>query len=446
MSFHKDANEYFREVLTFLREEDWLFNYPNTHIFVNRILDNFKTDWIRPLRCITNKELNDIPEGFVNSNWPTDFKELLVKIAALKQEIQHYNCSQQPVVLQPQVRLSAKKAHEISTLPLVIHDMCSKHNVTVLVDVGAGIGYLSLILHENYNYKVLAIEGSGEKVELALKYQAKFYPSTKGDVKFVHHFITENSATTIENLLSERNWKQNVGIVGLHTCADLSVTVLEIFQKLSYAKVMVVMPCCYHRMEERTLTPEQEQFKRFPVSETLRSVYGSLNGESFLRRPFLRLACQQTGNAWKHMSEEMHALHSKNCAFRAILEEVAREGNYTVRRLKRKSGKGNDSNYTMDAYVSNLKITHKLVTSGGTDAEIDSNFTAKMLEKWAEYKEKCYLVEILTALQTAIQSICENIVLLDRAQSLKENGINCDVYQITNDRISPRCHALLANK
>ncbi|KAK5647208.1 hypothetical protein RI129_002100 [Pyrocoelia pectoralis] len=446
-TFDEDPKEYFQEVLTFLRKEDWIYNYPNTHIFVNKILDNFRTDWVESLRNINNKELNDLPAGNVKSDWPTTFQQLLLKIASLKQKIEHYNPSCEHVILQPQIRLSAKKAHEITILPTVIHDVCKKLNISVLVDIGAGIGYLSHILHENYNYKILAIEGSSDKVDLALKYQDKYYPGSKSDVKFIHHFITENSASTIDGILRENNWNvENVGIVGLHACADLSVTVLEIFQKLHYAKVLVIMPCCYHRMEELTITTVKEEFKRFPVSETLKSTYISLNAESFLRRPFLRLACQQTGNAWENMNEEMHELHSKHCTFRAILQEVAHEGDYNVKRLKRKSRNCKSCDYTIENYANNLRKSHKLVTSDGIEVEIESDFIDKVLAKWENYKEKCYLVEILTALQTAIQSICENIVLLDRVHFLRENGVNCDIYKITDDRISPRCHALLATK
>lgn len=75
-------------------------------------------------------------------------------------------------------------------------------------------------------------------------------------------------------------------------------------------------------------------------------------------------------------------------------------------------------------------------------------FLEKMHQKWQQYKSHCHLIEVLTALQMALQSICENLVLLDRVEFLKENGgVQCvGVYKVTDDRISPRCHALVATK
>ncbi|KAF5274828.1 hypothetical protein FQR65_LT00411 [Abscondita terminalis] len=435
----------FVAVLSFLKDSQWIYNYPNTHILVNKVLDEFKPDWIRHLDCITNNELNDLPFGYINNNWPDSLQQFLRNILSLRCQIDMYKTKYEVPVLQSHDRLSVKKAHEIVRLAVVIHDLCQKHDISVIIDVGAGLGYLSYLLYEKYNYKILAIEGSEETYQLALKKQNEHHINTKECVKFIHHFITENSHNEIKTFLESTNWNiDKVCISGLHACADLSTTILDVFKKLDVAMAMAVMPCCYHRLEMSLNSEEEEKFLNFPKSKMLRDTYNKLHGQTFLRRPFLRLACQQTGSSWQCTTAEDHLIHSKNCTLRAILQEVAYEENLEIKRLKRKSKKIKDD---VVEYIKNVKSTHKLIKSDGSDYVIDeTEFATKMLKKWENYKDKCNLVEVLTAFQTALQSLCENIVLLDRVQYLRENGINGDIYKVTDDHISPRCHALVANK
>lgn len=114
--------------------------------------------------------------------------------------------------------------------------------------------------------------------------------------------------------------------MGLHACADLSVTILEIFQQLDFVKSLIIMPCCYHRLETRLVSAMEETFVNFPTSKSLNELYKNVNGERFLRKPFLRLACQQNCNLWKNMSLDEHERHSRSCIFRAVLQVVANGG------------------------------------------------------------------------------------------------------------------------
>jgi hypothetical protein len=116
-----------------------------------------------------------------------------------------------------------------------------------------------------------------------------------------------------------------------------------------------------------------------------------------------------------------------------------------VRRLKRKSGKLKPSpeiSEPFETYLTNLKHTHVLIGGEITDRQ----FLTKMREKWTQHKGKAYLIGALTAFQAAMQNICENVVLLDRVMFLKEKGVECFVVKVTDQGISPRCHALVAVK
>ncbi|KAJ8966340.1 hypothetical protein NQ314_003608 [Rhamnusium bicolor] len=102
--------------------------------------------------------------------------------------------------------------------------------------------------------------------------------------------------------------------------------------------------------------------------------------------------------------------------------------NCRVKRLKRKSGKSHvpDIEQDFQAYLENLKNTHQLEYDDGFVREKleinDERFMKKMHEKWNEHKGNCYLVEVLTGFQASIQSICENLILLDRVVFFKGKG------------------------
>lgn len=174
-------------------------------------------------------------------------------------------------------------------------------------------------LYENYNYKVLGLEGNIEKYKLALQRQNA---NSSAHVKYYHHFVTQSSVMEIMKLSSE-----NPSVLtGLHACADLSVTVKQLFLKLDFIKGLVIMPCCYHRLELLSENGNEDRFKNFPISDALKEIYCKRNGERFLRRYFLRLACQQSVASFCKMNEVEHRKHAEQCLFRAILEEVAKEG------------------------------------------------------------------------------------------------------------------------
>lgn len=113
--------------------------------------------------------------------------------------------------------------------------------------------------------------------------------------------------------------------------------------------------------------------------------------------------------------------------------------------MKRKSGLRTEDFYDINLAIENLKDTHLLTTQN--DEHIDhAVIKEKVSEKWKIYKDQYLVVESIIVLQNALQSMCENIVLLDRIEYLKEKGINGFVCKVTDDVISPRCFAIVATK
>lgn len=66
-----------------------------------------------------------------------------------------------------------------------------------------------------------------------------------------------------------------------------------------------------------------------------------------------------------------------------------------------------------------------------------------------KYENGGQLAEILTGLQTAIQEICETVVLLDKVQYVNELSVrnrSCFIRKITDEELSPRCFALIIER
>lgn len=174
---------------------------------------------------------------------------------------------------------------------------------------------------------MLGIEGSKEKFKLAVNMQEQYYNCSKPFVKYEEHFITESSGQALDK--SIRSYFPNDAktcVVGLHACADLSVTILKLFLEIEQVKCLALMPCCYHRLELKFSNSCNEAFINFPCSQIFKQIFDSLNGSSFLRIPFLRLACQQSKSCWLNLTLEEHVLHAKNCLYRAVLQLAIEKG------------------------------------------------------------------------------------------------------------------------
>lgn len=92
---------------------------------------------------------------------------------------------------------------------------------------------------------------------------------------------------------------------------------LKLFFKMENVQKLIVMPCCYHRLEKNG-----EIFKNFPVSKDLKNIFIEKDCQKFLSSTFLRLACQNSSTVWRNMSQEEHLRHSTDLMRRNILQLV----------------------------------------------------------------------------------------------------------------------------
>lgn len=451
-STFSSTEEYLEAAFQFLYKYKWLYCNKNMEVLTKNVLSNFCEDWIVYFNTLSIDDLHDLVSGIVKGCAPLSLTLFIDEINRLKPDVvlnpvrdEHSYCN---------VGLSAKKSHEIALFAPFIHDICRESGCDLIVDIGCGLGYLPHLLYEKYGSKILGLESSKKFLNLARENQEKQHSCAKNNVVFCEMFVSENSDKDIEQIVEEHfGVGKDLCITGLHACADLSIEVLELFMKMESVKALAIMPCCYHRIKVEKEDETRTYFKNFPASEIMTHAFEKYDAYSFLSQTFLRLACQQTVGSFNKMTKEEHTNHSLQCMNRSILQLVAELENCSVRRLKRKSGKSNatDSDEGFQTYLNNLETTHKLEVVGPSQRKYqikitDEAFLLKMHEKWNEHKGDCWLVEVLMGLQAAVQSICENVILLDRVEFLKEKGFHCYNRKITNDFVSPRCWALIAKK
>lgn len=227
--------------------------------------------------------------------------------------------------------IKPKKIHEISELSNEISRYCDDVSTdsTIFVDLGCGVGHLTHFLNRKFGYKILGLEADSDRVGTAAKIQKTKFPESIAAVKVVQHFIESSSASFIQSvLMNEFNFSQSPDLIliGLHACADLTVTALDLFLRNPNFKKMLIMPCCYHKMKfkENSL----DEFENVPLSQRVKSVP---NVSHIINRPFLRLAGQQTALRWRNSTESEHAEHGRNMFVRGVVQAVLKEGKLDVR-------------------------------------------------------------------------------------------------------------------
>ncbi|KAJ8924111.1 hypothetical protein NQ315_006893 [Exocentrus adspersus] len=197
-SSYASSRAYLSDCLNFLKSFSWLYNYSNTHILVKRVLLHFPCDWVLYFKNLSYEDLTKLLENNTEADCPNNLKTLLNDVEKLKPDCAVYSKPCKPKSIHNS-GLSRKKLHEITSLAPLIDDVCRGNNVDSIIDIGAGLGYLSHLLHDNYKRTVLGVECSAEYVDLAYKNQQKFYPNSKNHVKFAQHYIDSNSSEKNNN-------------------------------------------------------------------------------------------------------------------------------------------------------------------------------------------------------------------------------------------------------
>lgn len=224
-------------------------------------------------------------------------------------------------------KISPKKLHEIEQLAFNIHDHCPDSDI--LLDLGSGLGYLSeSLIKLNHSYLILGLEADNKRVHAARK---RLSETSLKSISYKQEFVTADpeARARIESYVSELAQKNGLTgetrltIMGLHACADLSVSAMQLFLRMAQAECLHIMPCCYHKL---ALQPDSlTAFVNFPLSTSLRKAMHARSDPSEVyscfNRPFMRLACQETKSRWQADSCT-HTEHGAQMFYRALATDL----------------------------------------------------------------------------------------------------------------------------
>ncbi|KAM7345778.1 uncharacterized protein ACRADG_011927 isoform 1-T3 [Cochliomyia hominivorax] len=496
----KTPSEYFHQVNEFLQQYSWIYREANTGFLKANILNEMPPEYHDYFTKVNTEDLNKFPyvheplENLIAESL-NKFRHKLTELIPLE-AFNEPKDIENPIKLEKLKKMNIKKQHEIQRLATVVGDILKVKDVDnkekfLLIDFGSGLGYLSELLYKlNENFLILGLEADTYRVEAAEKRIKTYITSNKHSIVYRQQFITENSKEFIKRT-AEEVFKLNyqtaaaeqlttkMVIIGLHACADLTITSMKLFLQMAQVQKLIIMPCCYHKMEmvddltaPATTTPANLKFRNFPLSESLKKVLLVVAEEDidnnvttneaftfYLNRPFLRLACQQTLKRWSKCSTLEHHIHGNEMFLRAVAESLKQEEENEKEMelvvVKNKETKTDLKSLTPEQLKSfdtfsriyNLKRkeTNELL-------EWSDKHCRKFLEIMEKYPNGDKLAEGLTCLQTSMQKLCENLVLYDRLCFMKETAFKMDLKikvryeKIMDEELSPRCYVLIAEK
>lgn len=437
--FDKLDQSYLENLTDFLYSAKWMFNVLNTQYINFGILEHHRNF----INLLSTVDLNSFPElANPQREHPQELRELISQVNNFKITFDTINTdSWRPT---PVRKISIKKQYEIENVSRVINEICSVDGVDYLVDFGSGLGYLTHHIADRFGFRALGLESGAERVVKAREHQKK-YSNSLGRVKHVQHFITSASEEFILSQLEDSS--SELVIFGLHGCGDLTVTAVNLFLNMQRASKIIFMPCCYHKMTSEHA--DYRTFNHFPLSKELKSILSEKysSDSNFLNRPFLRLAGQQSPSKWREMSDEEHWIHGKNMFERALVEALMLDDDETTKRVN------NTTIPDGPVKFDDIKLKYQLLVKSSGKSK---DWTAAHERRFDELREKHpdgeTMSERLFCLQTTIQRVCENLVLMDRVRYIEEQGgvlnlkLRVSVKKLENEKLSPRCLILIAEK
>ncbi|KAJ2713472.1 hypothetical protein H4R19_002234 [Coemansia spiralis] len=215
--------------------------------------------------------------------------------------------------------MSPKKQVEVAALSRVVDDVAAAAGCGLVVDVGAGQGYLSRVLAygpTRSQPQVLALDGrikqGAETLQRRTVKRLGGRQAQRDGVEWdderasrLQHTILHvdmDSGGALRDLAHGAAPGERWMLCGLHACGDLSSAVLRAFAETD-AQAVVLVPCCYNHISEAPAG------RGFPLSREMAGVALGFN--------VLKTACQATAR-WDANPEATIDAFRRNY-FRALL-------------------------------------------------------------------------------------------------------------------------------
>ncbi|KAI4719499.1 hypothetical protein E4T48_04248 [Aureobasidium sp. EXF-10727] len=316
-------------------------------------------------------------------------------------------------------RMVTKKLAEVRAGARYLSHICKTHNITRVIDIGSGQGYLSLTLAAACGLKVLAIDGSEKQIQgsKAAAQQAGLVENKQ--VTHLARFV----AGTDELSAEVTRWAEGEKclLTGLHACGSLSEHMIRLFAIVPCITQLAVVGCCFNHIGPLTA----ENPTGFPISSFMRTNNLNLSASALIT------GCQAPTN-WTHNPDSIFA---RKHWYRAVLEKLLFDKKLVQEGAQRPVwGIRNGDLKSFAAYTTRALSSLKL--------QIGQDVTGQEI---AEYEEKYQYRMAETAILWTL--VVESVIALDRVFFLKEAGLaEVNALPIFEYRESPRNLMIVASK
>ncbi|XP_074661532.1 putative methyltransferase-like protein 25 [Tubulanus polymorphus] len=171
------ADDSLHRAISLLQKYSWIYDFQLTQFFIERIWEKIPEKWCEDLFSLTTDELGEIPYGYLKNSWSPDLRTLVDETIALSLPRQH-SIAINPVTVAGDVEdkrlhvgMTAKKIHEVDNMAAFVDEFSRQGACNIVVDAGAGMGYLDKLLNSKYGHDVLGLESKhqfthGAKIKL----------------------------------------------------------------------------------------------------------------------------------------------------------------------------------------------------------------------------------------------------------------------------------------
>ncbi|KAF6811312.1 hypothetical protein CMUS01_13294 [Colletotrichum musicola] len=325
-------------------------------------------------------------------------------------------------------RMKTKKIAEVSTAVAYIRSVCETNNITHIVDMGSGQGYLSVALAYLFpELRVLAIDGSESQIAASKACAASLeVPDSR-----IQHLVRHIDGTPpLAKEIAAWAVGERCMLVGLHACGNLSEHMLRYFIATPFITCLGAVGCCYNHIVPRSVSCPDG----FPISSKMRARDVALSATA------LMTGCQAPNNWERAVLTKEESAYSRRRFYRALLEKVFYDKGIELDKENRPIWgvrKGDTASFT--------SFASRAMDCLGIDRSKISEEELRAYEE--QYKGHDGKVAILWTLSVLCCKVVESVIALDRYWVLAENGgRNVDVLPIFDYRISPRNLMLVADK
>ncbi|KAJ1952660.1 hypothetical protein EC988_003429 [Linderina pennispora] len=355
--------------------------------------------------------------------------------------------------------MKPKKQAEVIDLAHLVSQVARETGTELVVDVGAGQGYLSRVVAYSAagsRASVLAVDFAHGQKRGAETFQKRLikqlrgkkaqtdgYRWQEGDEQRLVHCVVKvgmDSTGELVQMARDQAGGRKWMLCGLHACGDLSSAILKAFVE-SDASAVALVPCCYNFISENC-----GDMSGFPLSTAFAGVEIGMNA--------LKTACQATVRWEGKPSETMESF--KRNYFRALLHyfmiskgQLSKHDRFPTvggvtntelaeaveREQMQDMAEGIDKEFALYVYAALRKMQSSWHPSLG-----------ECLECRRSMKHGFRQMAVVWTLRSIVGPLIEGMLVVDRAMYLAQHCSSVSAFALFDPVTSPRNVVLVARR